>query len=113
MSIDRYAALEPAVASKSPNRAMGSAAGAAVLLPPTSSYRACDQATTTRQFAKWTGFSPVCWTASHLIPVPDYLHANPILLGLIKKFGGASYQRLVGYAPGEIPPAQAGLDRLG
>jgi len=34
-------------------------------------------------------------------------------LGLIKKFGGTSYQRLVGYAPGEIPPAQAGLDRLG
>jgi hypothetical protein len=35
--------------------------------------------------------------------VPAYLHANPLLLALVKKFAQGNYQRLVGYSPSEIP----------
>jgi hypothetical protein len=33
---------------------------------------------------------------AHVTAIPAYLHVNPILLGLIKKFGSTSYQRLGG-----------------
>jgi hypothetical protein len=40
-----------------------------------------------------------------VVAEPAYLHANPVLLGVVKKFGRDNYKRLVGFAPDEISAA--------